>query len=255
MPHASNFKNPRYVFHVVGDMVHAWVWNYCTICSNALTLNLNTRIPFTMKKISGILAVSAMVLLLTGCNSNTVEKGLPADLKSSEKTVTMNELNTIKACRAFVKAQQDFSYMTRIDDSTSVYASKIQSEKGKRDGLYWESDDGKPSPLGKMFAAAVADQTDKSLVTPHNGYLFKILLAQGESAPGGKMDYSTGGSMTKGFAVVAYPAKYGESGILTFIVSHLGVIYEKNLGEKTPEIAPKMDEYNPDDTWTPVSKD
>jgi hypothetical protein len=207
-----------------------------------------------MKKLTVILAVSVTVLILTGCHNNTTEKTPISAQKSSREVVGANELNTIKACRTFVKAQQEFSYMERIDDSTTVFASKISSDKGKKNGLYWESKDGKPSPLGQIFAAAVADQTDKSLVTPYNGYLFKVLLAQGEAAPGGKMDYSTGGSMTKGFALLAYPAKYGESGVLTFIVSHLGVIYEKDLGAKTPEIAPSMNEYNPDDTWTPVSE-
>ena len=206
-----------------------------------------------MKNLTVILAVSVAVLILTGCCSPAEKTPKPAP-KSSGDVVETNELNTIKACRTFVKAQQEFSYMERIDDSTTVYASKISSDKGKKNGLYWESKDGKPSPLGQIFAAAVADQTDKSLVTPYNGYLFKVLLAQGEAAPGGKMDYSTGGSMTKGFALLAYPAKYGESGVLTFVVSHLGVIYEKDLGAKTPEIAPEMNEYNPDDTWTPVSE-
>ncbi len=212
-----------------------------------------------MKRLSGILAVSVSALLLTGCHSGTVEKAPQPDLKqtglkSSGEVIRMNEINAIKACRAFVKAQKQFSYMERVDDSDPVYASKILSDKGKKNGLYWESTDGKTSPLAPLLAAAADDQADKSMVTPYNGYLFKILVAQGESAPGGKMDYSTGGGMTKGFALLAYPAKYGESGVLTFIVSHLGTIYEKNLGGKTPEIAPKMNEYNPDDTWTPVSE-
>ena len=202
-----------------------------------------------MKKLTVILAVSVAALILLGCHNSTAEKA-----SRPEEVVGTNELNTIKACREFVKAQQEFSYMERVDDSTTVYASKISSDKGKKNGLYWESKDGKSSPLGQMFASAVADQTDKSMVTPYNGYLFKVLLAQGESAPGGKMDYSTGGGMTKGFALLAYPAKYGESGVLTFVVSHLGVIYEKDLGAKTPEIAPGINEYNPDDTWTPVSE-
>lgn len=183
------------------------------------------------------------------------------------RRIGMNELNTIKVCRAFVKAQQEFSYMEKVDVNGPNYASKIVSDKGKKNGLYWEDDGKGPSPLGPLLAAAATDNADKSMITPYNGYLFKVLLAQGESAPGGKMKYSTvdeavtgngtysssGGGMTKGFALLAYPAKYGETGILTFVVSHLGIIYGKDLGEKTSEIAPSMNEYNTDDTWTPAS--
>jgi hypothetical protein len=166
--------------------------------------------------------------------------------------IRMNEIDTIKACKEFVKMQQEFSYMQRVDDTTT-YEARSASEKGKKDGLT-QSVDGKQDPIGRMLAASAANQTDESTPVPYNGYLFKVLRSQGEAAPAGKMDDSTGGSMTKGFAFVAYPVKYGDSGILTFVVSRFGTIYAKNLGEKTPEIAPKINEYNPDDTWTPVSK-
>lgn len=167
----------------------------------------------------------------------------------------MNELRTIANCRSFVKAQQEYSYMDRIDDSTSPYALNTSIDKEKMKCVSWESKDlNTPNPLKLMLTAAAADQADKSMTVPYNGYLFKVLLAQGEAAPTGKDDTTEGGSLTKGFALLAYPIKYGESGILTFVVSHLGIIYEKNLGDKTLEIAPKLNEYTVDDTWTPVSE-
>ena len=183
------------------------------------------------------------------------------------RRIGMNEISTIKNCRDFVKAQREFSYMESADVNVPVFAAKITGDKGKKSGLYWENDGNSPSPLGPLLAAAAADQADKSMTTPYNGYLYKVLLAQGESAPGGKLKYSTvdesapggksdritGGGMTRGFALIAYPVKYGETGILTFIVSHHGTIYGKNLGEKTPEMVSSINEYSVDDTWTPAS--
>ncbi|MFA6294296.1 MAG: DUF2950 family protein [Victivallales bacterium] len=211
-----------------------------------------------MKKLSGILSVSVAALLIAGCQGGKVDKAQQADpekaaLTSSRELVLMNENNTIKECRAFVKAQRQFSYMERIDDSVAAYEPKTAGGKGKKKDLYWVSADGKQSPVSSLLAAAAAEQTSKSMATAYNGYMIKVLTAQGETAPGDKSS-TEGGSMTRGYALLAYPAKYGESGVLTFVVSHMGTIYEKNLGGKTPEIAPKTNEYNIDDTWTPVSE-
>ncbi len=213
-----------------------------------------------MKKISGILSVSVVALLIAGCQSGTADKASQAEpkksaLTSSRELVRVNENSAIKECRSFVKAQRQFSYMERVDDSVAAYETKTAADKGKKSDLYWVSADGKQSPVSSLLAAAAADQTSKSMANPYNGYLIKVLLAQKETAPNGGNDSTEGGSMTKGYALLAYPEKYGESGILTFVVSHLGTIYEKNLGGKTPEIAPKMNEYSLDDTWTPVSAD
>jgi hypothetical protein len=192
-----------------------------------------------MKELLGILTISVAFLILTGCRSNTTEKVTQPDLKQS--ITETNELAAIKNCRDFVKAQQKYSYMERIDDSSIPNVPKKSV------------DEQCPEPLGSMLTAAAADQTDKGMASPYKGYLYKVLVAQTEAATDGKNDYTTGGSLTKGFALLAYPFKYGETGSLTFVVSHLGVIYEKDLGAKTLEIAPKVNEYTVDDTWTPVS--
>lgn len=206
-----------------------------------------------MKNLSVILAVSVTFLLMAGCQNGKTEKSNKSDSKQNDAVT--NELEIVKSCREFVKAQEKYSYMTRIDDSTAPYAMKISNEKGESTDLTAESNYEKSkNPVTQMLTAAAADRTNKSMDAPYNGYLIKVLVAQGETAPGGENDSSTGGSLTKGFALLAYPAKYGETGVLTFVVSHLGVIYEKDLGEKTSEIAPKINEYSLDDTWTPVSK-
>lgn len=205
-----------------------------------------------MKRLSVILAVSVSLLLLTGCQSSINEKVTQPGQKKSD--VVKNELAMVKVCRDFVKAQKKYSYMTRIDDSAAPYEVMASDKKGK-DAVTTEPKDDKPqTAIGAMLTAAAADQTDKSMAAPCDGYLLKVIVAKGEVAPGGKNDHSTGGTMTKGFVLLAYPVKYGESGLLTFIVSHLGIIYEKDLGEKTAEIALNTNEYNVDDTWTPVSE-
>lgn len=192
-----------------------------------------------MKRLLGIFAVPAVFLILAGCHSTTAEKVMQPETK--QNVMVANELSAIKNCREFIKAQQKYSYMEKIDDSTIPSVPKKSVDKEC------------PAPIGPMLTAAAADQTDKAMTSPDHGYLFKVLVAQTESSTDGKNDYTTGGSLTKGFALLAYPFKYGETGKLTFVVSHLGVIYEKDLGVKTPEMAPKINEYSVDDTWTPVS--
>ncbi len=168
-----------------------------------------------------------------------------------------NELSVILTCRAYVLAQ--WQYFTEEDpdkDGIAEYAQKFISSPGKRDGLYWKTGEGeKPSPLGSLVAAARAEgygpKGDRSVRkhAPYHGYYFKILTRQGAHAPGGKYNYIINGHMIAGYALIAYPDKWGSSGVMTFIVNQQGRIYEKNLGPKTSQIAGTMTEYNPDPSW------
>lgn len=168
-----------------------------------------------------------------------------------------NELNAIKVCRAQVEAQREYYNMAEPDGAQlPKYAQKMISSPGRRDGLYWPTAEGaKESPLGPLVAKAKEEgymqkqQTGESTPHPFHGYYFRILKRQGSNAPGGKLDYFVNGNMLAGFALVAYPARWGVSGIMTFIVNQRGRIYQKNLGPKTAEIARKMKEYNPDLSW------
>jgi len=137
------------------------------------------------------------------------------------------------------------------------YAQKFRSSEGKRDGLYWPTAEGEPvSPLGP-FAAQVKSEgysAKDARPVPLHGYYYRILTGQGKDAPGGAYDYMVRGNMIGGYALVAYPARWGASGVMTFICNHDGVAYEKNLGEKTAEIASKMKQYNPDSSWRKVEQ-
>ncbi len=173
------------------------------------------------------------------------------------RRIGRNELETIDAARAYVEAQREHASRTRAENGTPVYAQKIRSEAGKRDGLYWGASDGRDeSPLGPLFAEAsgegykLADAPAEP--QPFHGYFFRILTAQGPSAPGGARSYVKDGRMSGGFALVAWPAEHGSSGVKTFIVGPLGIVYEKDLGEETAEIAKAMTAFDPDASWTPV---
>jgi Protein of unknown function (DUF2950) len=182
-----------------------------------------------------------------------------------------NELSAIATCRAYAVAQ--WEYYTEGDwdhDAVAEYAQRLISTSGKHDGLYWEtSEDDKPSPLGKLIAAARAEgygpktetpdaagkggAQEKEAVSeeraPYHGYYFKILTRQGAAAPGGKYGYVINGNMIAGYAFVAYPDKWGSSGVMTFIINQQGRVYEKNLGPNTAKLAAAMTEYNPDPSW------
>jgi len=137
------------------------------------------------------------------------------------------------------------------------YATKLSSEPGKFDGLYWDEQEGHgKSPLGPLVAQAKAEgykpKSGSGTSIPYHGYYYKILTRQGSNAPGGKYDYIINGNMIAGFGLLAFPAEYGSSGIMTFVVNHQGKIYQKNLGEKTAELAQTMKSYDPDATWEPV---
>ncbi len=156
-----------------------------------------------------------------------------------------------------MEAQFDYANSDRDGDGVSEYAQKLQSEPGKFDGLFWEAEEGQPqSPLGPLIAEARAEGYKAKGATekpwPYHGYYYRILTRQGGSVPGGKYDYIINGNMIAGFALVAFPAQYGSSGIMTFVVNHQGKIYQKDLGPKTAELAAKIKEYNPDSKWEPV---
>lgn len=172
------------------------------------------------------------------------------------RRIGRNELSTIAAMRGYVEAQFDYASVDRDNDDVSEYAQKFRSEPGRFDGLFWEAAEGQPqSPLGPLFAQAKAegykakDASEKP--SPYHGYYYRILTRQGAHVPGGKYDYIINGNMIAGFGLVAFPAQYGSSGIMTFVVNHQGKVYQKDLGAKTAEIAEKMKEYNPDSTWEP----
>ena len=173
------------------------------------------------------------------------------------RRIGRNELSTLGAIRGYVEAQFDYANADRDSDGVSEYAQKLQSESGKFDGLFWETEEGQPqSPLGPLVAEARAEgykvKGASETPSPYHGYYYRILTRQGGNVPGGKYDYVINGNMIAGFALVAFPAHYGSSGIMTFAVNHQGKIYQKDLGPKSAEIVEKMREYNPDSSWEPV---
>ena len=173
-----------------------------------------------------------------------------------------NELLAINVCRAYVEAQREYYSMPEPDGvQIPKYAQHMISQPGKKDGLYWPTSAGeKESPLGPLVAKAKEEgymqkrKEGEHGPRPYNGYYFRILKQQGPRAPGGKFSYVINGNMVAGYALVAYPARWGASGVMTFIVNQRGRVYEKNLGPKTAEIARKMKSYNPDLTWKLVER-
>jgi hypothetical protein len=168
------------------------------------------------------------------------------------RRIGRNELSVAQALLAYVDAQREYHSRNPQGDPMPQYAQKFVSSDGKRDGLYFPTKAGeKPSPLGPLFDARranyVPDQGGRP--PPYHGYYYKILKSQGARAPGGAYDYVVNGKMIGGFALVAYPAQYGNSGVMTFIVNHDGVVYQKNLGSDTAAVAQKMTQFNPDGTW------
>jgi len=164
-----------------------------------------------------------------------------------------NELDAIDVCRGVVEAQNDYAERNLGINNRRVYAQKIISAPGEHDGLYWPSSSERDeSPIGDIIAKAIA-QGYTSKHDPYRGYYFKILTAQGTHVSGGEMSYLEDGRMTKGFALIAWPSNYGTTGIMTFVVDRSGIVYQKDLGGKTAQIARTYSAYDPDATWTPVS--
>ena len=173
-----------------------------------------------------------------------------------DRRIGRDELNAIQVLLAIVDAEREYAMVDRNNDSLLEYTPKFRSEPGKKDGLYWEAkEEEESSPLGELVANARAEgyaAGGSQNPEPYHGYFYRILTAQGENAPGGAYDYIVNGKMIGGFALVAYPAEYGDSGIMTFIVNHEGVVYQKDLGENTGELAKAMTLYDPDETWMVV---
>src|SRR5262245_20444844 len=168
------------------------------------------------------------------------------------RRVGRNELSTIKTCLIYVKAQKEYAQKGHDGKAEGLFAQKLASEPGKQDGLFWKSGPGEElSPLGEFAAEASSEGYSRSDSgpTPFHGYLFRMLNAQGPAAPGGAKDYVSNGDMKGGFALVAYPAEYRNSGVMTFLVNEDGVLYEKDLGDKTVQLASQITEYNPDKSW------
>jgi hypothetical protein len=165
-----------------------------------------------------------------------------------------DELHAIGVCRAYVAAQRQYASANPEAGGGVNYAQKFKSTPGKKDGLYWPAAANEPaSPFGPLVADAHAEGYGRHKGAgphPFHGYYFRILTRQGKAAPGGKMNYLSHGSLTGGFALVAYPEHWDQSGIMTFIVNQDGKVFQRNLGEKTSRIAGKMKEYNPDSEWT-----
>lgn len=162
------------------------------------------------------------------------------------RRVGRNELATMQAALAYFDAQKEYAQQDRDGDGVLAYAQRFMSSPGKHDGLYWPDPSGNDeSPLGSLYGGQKAGEG-------YHGYYYKILKSQGKDAPGGAYDYVIGGRMRSGFALIAWPIRYGDTGVMSFIVSHDGQVYEKDLGPKTDAIARSMTRFNPDSSWKKV---
>jgi Protein of unknown function (DUF2950) len=170
------------------------------------------------------------------------------------RRIGRNEMSTIRVCQELVAVEKEY-YPAQQNE----YARKFLSDQGRHNGLYWKAADGEPqSPIGPLVASAVAEgyvKKEGGAPTPYCGYYYCILTKQGKNAPGGPKSYIVDGKMTEGFAFVAYPAEYRSSGVMTFIVDGDGMVYQKDLGQKTDVLAKAMTEYNPDSSWQKVEEE
>jgi hypothetical protein len=174
-----------------------------------------------------------------------------------DRRIGRNELSAIQVCHAYVDAQREYASRDRNGDGFDEYAQRFASSPGKQDGLYWPASDGEEeSPLGPLVASAQAIgytvKSPQEEPAPYYGYYYRILKAQGSHAAGGAYDYVVKGHMIGGFALVAFPAQYDVSGIMTFVVNQDGVVYQKDLGPNTAKLAEAMVRYDPDATWKPA---
>ena len=159
------------------------------------------------------------------------------------RQIGRNELATIQTVLAYYDAQQEYAEQDRNNDGILEYAQKFRSTNGKKDGLYWPAEAGDPlSPLGSLLE-------NRTPETAYQGYYYKILTAQGNYAEGGAVNYIIGKHMTAGFALLAWPAEYGESGVISFMINHKGIVYEKDLGEETQQKAELIKQFDPDSSW------
>ena len=175
------------------------------------------------------------------------------------RRIGMDEIGAINVCEAYVDAQREYASQDRLGDGVPAYAQFLHSTPGTHDGLYWPAKDGEAlSPLGPLIARARVEgyhRTARMLndeQAPYHGYYFKILTRQGNHAPGGRYNYLINGRLLAGFALVAWPAEWGNTGVMTFVVNQQGQIWQKNLGPKTKKIASAMKAYDPDESWAPA---
>jgi Protein of unknown function (DUF2950) len=170
------------------------------------------------------------------------------------RRIGRNELAAIEVSLAYVQAQNEYASLDPAGLGPHVYAQRIVSRPEKKDGLYWPTaEDEPPSPLGELAAKAAAEgYKPGNTPIPYHGYYYRILTRQGTNAPGGTYDYLAKGKMIGGFALVAYPAQYGNSGIMTFIVNQDGTVFQKDLGPQSDKLARKIEAFDPDSTWTKV---
>jgi hypothetical protein len=176
------------------------------------------------------------------------------------RRIGLNELGAIRVCRAYVEAQREYAGQPRNGGEVLEYAQHLRSTTNTHDGLYWHAEAGEEaSPFGPLIAQSHDEgyRHETKIMgenpAPYRGYCFKILTRQGAHAPGGKYNYIINGHMLAGFALVAWPAEWGNSGVMTFIVNQQGKVYEKNLGPKTARLAPALTTYDPDPTWKPTT--
>jgi hypothetical protein len=174
-----------------------------------------------------------------------------------DRRIGRNERCAIQVCLAIVDAEREYATKDRDGDGLMEYAQEFKSDPGLRNGLYWETAEGEElSPLGPLVTKARREGYQKGEPaeepSPYHGYYYRLLTAQGEHAPGGAYNYVVDGSMIGGFALVAFPATYGNSGVMTFIVNHDGVVYQKDLGDDTEDLAEAMEAFDPDSTWSRV---
>jgi hypothetical protein len=171
------------------------------------------------------------------------------------RRVGTNENDAIDTLHTLVEAQRDYASSLRDGDKTKHYALKFISSAGKQDGLYWKTDESQPpSPIGPLIADAAGQgyEVQQGKATPFHGYYYRMLTKQGSAAKGGARDYLVNGQLARGFAFVAYPAEYRNSGVMTFIVNQDGVVYQKDLGQDTGKLGAEMTAYNPDNSWDRV---
>jgi Protein of unknown function (DUF2950) len=172
------------------------------------------------------------------------------------RRVGANELGAIDVSRGFVSAQLEYASEGRDGDPAGIYALKLISDEGLHNGLYWPTAEGEPgSPAGPFVAAAASEgyrRAEGDARTPYHGYYYRMLYAQGPNANGGARDYFKNGLLTEGFALVAWPADYGSSGVMTFIVNQDGVVFQKDLGEDTAAVVETIQVFDPDSSWTAI---
>jgi hypothetical protein len=175
-----------------------------------------------------------------------------------DRRIGRNELHTIAVAREFVDAQHEYASEDRNANGLQEFAQKLMSSPGERDGLYWPAaDDERESPMGRLVAEAVAEGYEPGRneePTPYHGYYYRPLPGQGEHAPGGARSYVVDGQQTGGFALLAYPAEYGNSGIMTFVINESGMLFQKDLGEDTAASAAAITAFDPDRSWEPVTE-